>query len=77
MDGKKAGWIISLWTDAFQINLNNRDSLPYLSWSPYDRVTIDEVNDFSNFFEVNTSLNWNGAVQYIHCLLYTSPSPRD
>ncbi len=66
MDGKKAGWIISLWTDAFQINLNNRDSLPYLSWSPYDRVTIDEVNDFSNFFKVNTSLNWNGAVQYIH-----------
>lgn len=62
------GWIVSLWVDASQIQLNNREELPYLSWSPYDRVTIDEAPDFSNFFEPKESASWNGTVQRLHLI---------
>lgn len=68
MNEETRGWIVSLWIDASQIQLNNREELPYLSWSPYDRVTIDEVADFSDFFETKESSTWNGTVQRLHLI---------
>ena len=65
---KMVGWVVSLWIDVSQIELNNRDHMPYLSWSPYDRVTIDEVRDFSDFFNTKESPNWNGTVQRLHLI---------
>lgn len=62
------GWIVSLWIDSSQIQLNNREELPYLSWSPYDRVTIDEITDFSDFFETKEFSTWNGTVQRLHLI---------
>lgn len=68
MNEETRGWIVSLWIDALQIQLNNRDELPYLSWSPYDRVTIGEVENFSDFFETKESSTWNGTVQRLHLI---------
>lgn len=59
-------WVVSLWIDSAQIQLNDRDGLPYLSWSPYDRVTIEKVEQFSDFFEPKDLTDWNGAVQRLH-----------
>lgn len=62
------GWVISLWIDALQIELNDRDGLPHLSWSPYDRVTIEEVEKFADFFETTEMETWNGTVQRLHLI---------
>lgn len=68
MNRENIGWIVSLWIDAFQTQINDREDLPYLSWSPYDRVTIDEVTNFSDFFNETKSLNWSGTVQRLHLI---------
>ncbi len=62
------GWIVSLWIDKIQDQLNGREDLPYLSWSPYDRVTIVEVNKFFKFFEPQNTISWNGTVQHLHLI---------
>lgn len=49
MERENIGWVVSLWIDASQTQINDREDLPYLSWSPYDRITIDEVTNFCNF----------------------------
>lgn len=33
MSKEMNGWIVSLWIDSLQIQLNDREELPYLSWS--------------------------------------------
>ena len=68
MNKKDFGWIVSFWIDSSQIQLNDRDKMPYLSWSPYDRVTIDEVTDFVDFFQAKESPAWNGTVQRLHLI---------
>ena len=68
MNKEMNGWIVSLWIDSSQIQLNNREELPYLSWSPYDRVTIDEIIDFSDFFKTKEFSAWNGTVQRLHLI---------
>ncbi len=60
------GWIVSLWIDTFQLKQSNREHLPYLSWSPYDRVTIYRIDEFSKFFNAYESVEWNGLVQRLH-----------
>lgn len=72
MNKGNIGWVISLWIDTLQIELNDRDRLPHLSWSPYDRVTINEVKNFADFFETKEVEMWNGTVQRLH-LIPTKP----
>ncbi len=63
------GWVVSMWIDSSQITINERnDDMPYLSWSPYDRVTINLVNDFSDFFISKEDPDWNGTVQRLHLI---------
>lgn len=68
MNQEIIGWVVSLWIDVSQILPNKREKLPYLSWSPYDRITIDEVKDFSDFFVTKESQSWNGTVQRLHLI---------
>lgn len=65
---KDIGWVVSLWIDTTQEPLNGREEFPYLSWSPYDRVTITEVDKFSRFFETEDVGSWNGTVQRLHLI---------
>ena len=62
------GWIISLWIDAIQEKQNVRENFPFLSWSPYDRVTITEISRFSQFFKPEEKVSWNGTVQNLHLI---------
>ena len=68
MSSEILGWIISFWDDTSQIQRNNREEMQYLSWSPYDRVTIKPASDFSDFFNIKRNLDWNGAVQHLHLI---------
>lgn len=68
MNTENIGWVVSLWIDSSQTYINSRKNLPYLSWSPYDRVTIEEITVFSSFFKKAESLNWNGTVQRLHLI---------
>lgn len=69
---ENVGWIVSMWTDSSQIKPNDKSELPYLSWSPYDRVTIDKIENFSGFFQTKDFQNWNGTVQRLHLLPMTA-----
>lgn len=65
---ESVGWIVSMWTDSSQKEANNKSRLPYLSWSPYDRVTIEKIDNFSDFIQTKDFPNWNGTVQRLHLL---------
>lgn len=65
-ENKKQGWILSFYSDGN--NEINREEFPYLSWSPYDRVEINKVEQFSRFFESQFNVRWDGIAQQLHLI---------
>ena len=66
---RNLGWILSFYLDGNQVTSeNNRDEFPYLSWSPYDRFDIVEINEFSKFFENQFWNRWDGVAQQMHLI---------
>lgn len=59
------GVILSYYLDkgVYQENQNNREEYPYLSWSPYDRIEIKQIDCFSQFFSstVSNKVEWSGT----------------
>lgn len=66
---KNIGWILLFYLDENQESSeNDRTEFPYLSWSPYDRLDIKEISGFSEFFENQYSMSWNGVAQQMHLI---------
>ena len=65
------GLSISLLMDTEQlevdVNSNLREFVPNLIWSEYDRIYINKINDFSDFFVVDSTVSqWTGSIQTLH-----------
>lgn len=68
------GIILSYYLDkgVYQENQNDREEYPYLSWSPYDRIEIKQIDCFSQFFQAQFQTRWTGVAQQMH-LIYDFP----
>lgn len=64
----KNGWCVTLVSDGDQAINNDRENACFLSWSPYDRVSITKATEFEKFIfpEPNAVLNWCGVKQQLH-----------
>lgn len=62
------GMILSFYLDGQFSEKLERDSFPYLSWSPYDRVEIVRTDNFGDFFESQFNDVWDGVAQHMHLI---------
>lgn len=69
------GWILLFYLGENQLQDENaRQNFPYLSWSPYDRLDIVPISEFSGFFGNQYSMRWEGVAQQMH-LIPEYPAP--
>lgn len=58
------------------VNSKLRKYVPNLIWSEYDRINIDKIDNFSDFFAVEDTISqWTGNIQTLH--LYSDKSYED
>ncbi len=69
------GFSISLLMDTKQVhpevNSKIRDCTPNLIWAEYDRIHIEKISKFNEFFKLDKTVSfWTGSIQSLH--LYTN-----
>ena len=62
------GIILSLYSDKEMESVNARQDFKFLSWSPYDRIRVKKVNNFSEFFQSQFQTKWVGVAQQMHLI---------